>query len=178
LADGSTYKVDENYIRESILYPQAKAVAGYPAMGMPSYQGQLDDDDITGIIEFIKTIDGSQKVEVLQPVVKKTDTAAVGATPVERGKAIVHDTGNLCITCHSIDGSKMVGPSFKGLWGRKEKLSDGSEVLVDEAYIAESIWKPAAKIVEGYGPVMPAMYEGKITEADMKDIIEYLKTLQ
>jgi cytochrome c oxidase subunit 2 len=146
-------------------------------MGMPSYQGQLDDDDITGLIEFIKTIDGSQKVEVVQPVVKKTEAAA-GATPAERGKAIVHDTGNLCITCHSLDGSKMVGPSFKGLWGRKEKLSDGSEVVVDEAYIKESIWKPAAKIVEGYGPVMPAMYEGKITEENMKDIIEYLKTLQ
>ena len=72
----------------------------------------------------------------------------------------------------------MVGPSFKGLWGRKEKLSDGSEVVVDAAYIKESIWKPAAKIVQGYGPVMPAMYEGKLTDENLNDVIEYLKTLQ
>jgi cytochrome c oxidase subunit 2 len=180
LADGSSYKADENYIRESILYPQKKTVAGYPAMGMPSYQGQLSDDDITGLIEFIKTVDGSQKVEPA-PVLatsKKASAAAAGASPADRGKALVNDAGNLCATCHSIDGSNMVGPSFKGLWGRKEKLSDGSEVLVDEAYIKESIWKPAAKIVQGYGPVMPAMYEGKLTEENLNDIIEYLKTLQ
>jgi cytochrome c oxidase subunit 2 len=148
-------------------------------MGMPSYQGQLSDDDITGIIEFIKTIDGSQKVEVAAPVApKKSDAALAGATPAERGKAIVHDTGNLCITCHSLDGSRLVGPSFKGLWGRKEKLADGSEVQVDAAYIKESIWKPNAKIVAGYAPAMPAMYEGKLTDENLNDVIEYLKTLQ
>lgn len=177
LADGSKYKVDENYIRESILYPQAKTVKGYPALGMPSYKDQLKDDEITGLIEFIKTVDGSQTIEVA-PAAPKKSAAAAGATPVERGKAIVHDTGNLCITCHSLDGSQMVGPSFKGLWGRKEKLADGTEVLVDEAYIKESIWKPAAKLVAGYGPVMPAMYEGKLTDENLNDVIEYLKTLQ
>ena len=178
LADGSSYKIDENYIRESILYPQAKVVAGYPAMGMPSYSGQLSDDEITAIIEFIKTIDGTQKVEVQPVVEEKKDAAALAdMTPAERGKALVHDAGNMCITCHSLDGSRLVGPSFKGIWGRKEKMSDGTEIVVDEAYIKESIWKPTAKIVEGYPPAMPAMYEGKLTEENLNDIIEYLKTL-
>ena len=143
---------------------------------MPSYQGQLSDDDITGIIEFMKTIDGTTKVELSQPTVKK-QPAAAGATPAERGKALVNAPDNLCATCHSIDGSKLVGPSFKGLWGRKEKMSDGTEINVDADYIKESIYKPQAKIVEGYGPVMPAMYEGKLSEQDVNDIIEYLKTL-
>jgi cytochrome c oxidase subunit 2 len=146
-------------------------------MGMPSYQGQLSDDEVTGLIEFIKTVDGSQKIEVAAPTAPKK-AAAAGSTPAERGKAIVMDTGNLCSTCHSLDGSQMVGPSFKGLWGRKEKLSDGSEVVVDAAYIKESIWKPGAKLVAGYGPVMPAMYEGKLSDEDLNDVIEYLKTLQ
>jgi cytochrome c oxidase subunit 2 len=178
LADGSTYKVDENYIRESILQPQAKVVQGYPAMGMPSYQGQLSDDDITGLIEFMKTLDGTQKVEVAPALPKKSAASTAGMTPAERGKALVNDSGNLCATCHSIDGSAMVGPSFKGLYGRKEKLSDGSEVTVDDAYIKESIYKPMAKIVQGYGPVMPAMYEGKLSDQDVADITEYLKTLK
>lgn len=178
LADGTTYKADENYIKESILYPQAKAVAGYPPMGMPSYQGQLSDDDITGLIEFMKTIDGTTKVEIAPAAPKKSAASTAAMSPAQRGEALVKDSGNMCATCHSIDGSKMVGPSFKGLYGRKEKLSDGSEVLVDEAYIKESIYKPQAKIVEGYGPVMPAMYEGKLTDENVADIIEYLKTLK
>jgi cytochrome c oxidase subunit 2 len=179
LADGSSYKADENYLKESILYPQAKTVAGYPAMGMPSYQGQLSDDDIHGIIEFMKLLDGSQKIEVAPAVApKKSAASTAGMTPAQRGEALVKDSGNLCATCHSIDGSAMVGPSFKGLYGRKEKLSDGSEVTVDDAYIKESIYKPAAKIVQGYGPVMPAMYEGKLTDENVADIIEYLKTLK
>ena len=178
LADGSAYKVDENYIRESILQPQAKVVQGYPAMGMPSYQGQLSDDDITGLIEFMKTVDGTQKVEVAPALPKKSAAATAGMSPADRGKALVNDAGNMCATCHSIDGSAMVGPSFKGLYGRKEKISDGTEVSVDDAYIKESIYKPAAKIVQGYGPVMPAMYEGKLSDQDVADIIEYIKTLK
>jgi cytochrome c oxidase subunit 2 len=178
LADGATYKADENYLKESIINPQAKTVAGYLAMGMPSYAGQLSDDEIGGIIAFIKTVDGTQKVEVAPAAPKKSDASLAGLTPAERGKALVNDSGNLCATCHSIDGSKLVGPSFKGIWGRKEKMADGSEIVVDAAYIKESIWKPQAKIVEGYGPVMPAMYEGKLSEENVNDIIEYLKTLQ
>ena len=54
LADGSTVKVDENYIRESLLNPQAKIVQGYPAT-MPTFQGLLMDKDIDAIIAFLKT---------------------------------------------------------------------------------------------------------------------------
>ncbi len=46
---------DENYIRESIIYPKAKVVAGYQPV-MPSYKGQLSDDDIDSIVEYLKTI--------------------------------------------------------------------------------------------------------------------------
>jgi cytochrome c oxidase subunit 2 len=147
-------------------------------MGMPSYQGQLSDDDITGLIEFMKTIDGTQKVEVAPALPKKSAASTAGMTPAERGKALVNDSDNSCGTCHSIDGSAMVGPSFKGLYGRKEKLTDGSEVTVDDAYIKESIYKPAAKIVQGYSPAMPPIYEGKLSEQDVADITEYLKTLK
>lgn len=55
LADGSTTDGDDNYIRESILAPQAKIVKGYPPV-MPSFQGQLNDKQITALIEFMKTL--------------------------------------------------------------------------------------------------------------------------
>ncbi|SMO55887.1 cytochrome c oxidase subunit II [Fodinibius sediminis] len=55
LTDGSTVTVDENYLRESILEPSAKVVEGYPDV-MNTYQGQLNDDQINAIIEYIKTL--------------------------------------------------------------------------------------------------------------------------
>lgn len=55
LADGSTVTIDEGYLRESILVPGAKIVAGYPP-SMPPYQGQLDDRQVEGLIEYIKSL--------------------------------------------------------------------------------------------------------------------------
>ena len=55
MADGSSHKVDENYLRESMLDPAAKIVKGF-APSMPTYQGKLSDKDIDGLIEYIKTL--------------------------------------------------------------------------------------------------------------------------
>ncbi len=83
-------------------------------------------------------------------------------------------TGKICMTCHSLDGAKGVGPSFKGLFGREETLSDGTTVVVDEAYLTESILTPNAKVVQGFPPAMPPM----VTEqADVDALIAYIKTL-
>jgi cytochrome c oxidase subunit 2 len=55
LADGSTVEIDENYLRESILEPQAKVRAGYKPV-MPTYQGQLKDEEIASLIAYIKSL--------------------------------------------------------------------------------------------------------------------------
>ena len=55
LADGSTVTVDENYVRKSILQPQAQLVKGYQPV-MPTYAGQLQEEEILGLIEFLKTV--------------------------------------------------------------------------------------------------------------------------
>src|SRR5471030_1031934 len=60
-----------------------------------------------------------------------------------------------CMTCHSIDGSEGIGPTFKGIFGRTTKLTNGSTVAADEAYLRESIVKPEAKIVATFDDVMP-----------------------
>jgi cytochrome c oxidase subunit 2 len=54
--DKGTVKIDENYIRESILEPNAKIVKGFQANLMPSFAGQLTEDQIRAMIEFIKTV--------------------------------------------------------------------------------------------------------------------------
>ena len=55
MADGSKAKVDENYIRESLMYPQARSRPGYPP-SMPSFEGQLKEKEIEGLIAFIKSL--------------------------------------------------------------------------------------------------------------------------
>jgi len=56
LEDGTTAKVDENYLRESILQPNAKIVKGYPKGVMPSLQGQLSENEINALVEYIKEL--------------------------------------------------------------------------------------------------------------------------
>lgn len=96
------------------------------------------------------------------------------ATADVKGKALYTAKG--CFACHSVDGSKLVGPSFKGLWGREEEMTDGQKVLVDEAYFIESVMKPTAKTVKGY--VTGSMPPQQVTEDQTKLIMEYVKTLK
>jgi cytochrome c oxidase subunit 2 len=83
---------------------------------------------------------------------------------------------NLCLACHSVDGQPGIGPTFKGVYHRTEKLKDGSTVTVDEAFIHEKILHPEAKIVAGtYEQEMP---KTELTDQEIDQIIDYLKTLK
>jgi len=62
LADGTTVTADEAYIRESILQPNAKIVAGYQPL-MPTFQGQLTEEQILALTAYIKSLQ-SQPVPV------------------------------------------------------------------------------------------------------------------
>jgi cytochrome c oxidase subunit 2 len=88
---------------------------------------------------------------------------------------------NACLSCHSLDGSKLIGPSFKGVWGINEIVvtnGEEREITVDEEYIKKSIYEPNADIVKGYNQGLMISYKELITEDEIKDIIEYLKTLK
>jgi cytochrome c oxidase subunit 2 len=93
----------------------------------------------------------------------------------ELGKLIYENRG--CATCHSIDGTRGQGPSFKGIWGHEQPLADGKSVIVDANYVRESILQPQAKIVKGFEPIMPT-FQGLLREREILGVIEYLKTLQ
>ena len=62
MADGSRLTVDENYLRESILEPTARVVAGFEPV-MPTYQGRLDDPEIAAVIEYLKSLSGDREEE-------------------------------------------------------------------------------------------------------------------
>jgi cytochrome c oxidase subunit 2 len=62
------------------------------------------------------------------------------------------------------------------LFGRPVKLSDGTTVIADEAYIRESVLYPSAKIVAGYQPIMPT-YKGQVSEEQLLQLMAYIKSL-
>ena len=84
---------------------------------------------------------------------------------------------NACSTCHSTDGSKVIGPSFKGIWGSTMEHTDESTAVVDENYILESLIEPQKKIVNGYQGVMPS-YKGILRDREIQGVIEYIKSIK
>ena len=88
---------------------------------------------------------------------------------------------NACTGCHSLDGSKLVSVTFKGLYGKMETVkTEGLErkVKVDDEYIITSIFEPDRDVVVGYSKGVMKSYKGIIKEDETKKIIEYLKTLK
>jgi cytochrome c oxidase subunit 2 len=80
-----------------------------------------------------------------------------------------------CLTCHSIDGEAGIGPTFKGIYGRPTKLTNGSTVAADDVYLRESIVNPSAEIVDGFDDVMP---KPELTDEEVNAIVEYLENLK
>jgi cytochrome c oxidase subunit 2 len=92
----------------------------------------------------------------------------------EAGKVFVTQSG--CGGCHSIDGSRLTGPTWRGLFGSQVKLSDGRTVTANEAYLIESIHDPNAKVVAGFpANVMPKF---SLTDQQIQAIVSYIETLK
>ncbi len=104
-----------------------------------------------------------------------------GLTPPTKTAFLPNDPGyrllkaKTCLACHSVDGRGGIGPTFNGLYGHPQKLSDGSEVLADENYLRESVHQPNAKVVADFQPVMPTL---PVTDPELDEILTYIKTLK
>ncbi len=102
--------------------------------------------------------------------------AAEAPSAVEAGRQLAQQMG--CTACHSVDGSKLVGPTWKGLFGEEVTLDDGTTVVADEEYLRRSIVDPGAQIVQGFPNVMPKNYKDQLTEEQIQSLIEYIKSLR
>ena len=81
-----------------------------------------------------------------------------------------------CIACHSLDGGKNHGPTLKGSFGSKREFLNGSSLIVDDAYIRESIENPMAKTVQGYLTGMMPPY--KLQQAEYDSLIMFIKSVR
>jgi len=100
-----------------------------------------------------------------------------GAAAKIDGKKLAEQKG--CLGCHSLDGSPGVGPSFKGIMGRREVVvTSGSErtVTVDDAYLRLSILNSRADVVKGFQPIMPTF--GDLKKEEVEALVEFVKGIK
>ncbi len=125
---------------------------------------------------------------------RSTKPAFAQMTPEARGEIWYGVEGGFaCLSCHSTTGAQGVGPTWLGIYGRSESLTDGSTIIVDDDYIRNSILNPDSQIVNGFNPgIMSARDYGALfaeKEAEIladegieidiiADIIAYMQTLE
>jgi cytochrome c oxidase subunit 2 len=90
----------------------------------------------------------------------------------ELGKLVYENKG--CATCHSLDGLRGQGPSWKGIWGQTHRGTDGKDYVVDANYVRQSILQPQAVVVLGYEPIMPT-FQGLLREREILALVEFIK---
>jgi cytochrome c oxidase subunit II len=113
-----------------------------------------------------------------EPDTSSLATAEI-VSPAAQGRDLVRQLG--CNACHSLDGTKIVGPSYRGLFGNEVTvITDGKErtIIADEEYLRRSILEPNADIVKGYNRGLMLSYKDQISGDELEQIIEYIKTLQ
>lgn len=123
---------------------------------------------VTGVRQAEYSVAGAEKHQGEPP-----NHGMPTENPIEAGKQLVQANG--CLGCHTTTGEKLVGPTWKGLYGSQRELQDGTLVTADEAYLHESIVNPTAKIVKGFQPVMPPF--SFLKDEQIQAIIAYIKSL-
>ncbi|MBK7506587.1 MAG: cytochrome c oxidase subunit II [Bacteroidetes bacterium] len=142
-----------------------------------SHSGMLGELVVMPAADFDAWVAEQRKGQALAQDGAATAGEAVllGSSILEQGRLVAAQQG--CLKCHSVDGSRHIGPTFLDLYQRKEKLSTGDLVDADEGYLTKSMMDPAAQVVAGYQNVMPS-YQGRLTPPEVAAVLEYLKSLK
>jgi mono/diheme cytochrome c family protein len=162
---------------------------------MPAYNTQIKVEDRWAIVAYIRALQKSQNVPreeieeynvdlaqleteyedmvAQEEALAEARSAASGEEEISASRGEQLYTANACQTCHSLDGSRLVGPSFTGLYGSERQFADGSSAIADSTYITNSIINSGDQIVESYSNVMPN-YD-YLSEGEVKSLIEFIK---
>jgi cytochrome c oxidase subunit 2 len=116
------------------------------------------------------------EVTAMTPVDYKRwlDESTSGMSLAQNGERLFASMG--CNSCHSGNATAR-GPNLFGIYGSKLTLTDGSQVLVNDAYLRDAILNPSQHVTAGFTPIMPT-YQGQISEDGLIDIVEYIKQLR
>lgn len=189
MTDGKLREVvaDDAYIRASVRTPAKDVVEGFPEGIMPNLSDQINEEQMKAIIAFIKEQRAPENKAVSQPKSKPAVASEAKPLPITPpaatlpagppdGAALFKTKG--CIACHSLDGSKKVGPSLKGIYQSTQKVvTDGKvrEVTADEEYLHRSIHDPNADVVEGFPSNVMPPFGKMLTQGEIDALVKYLK---
>ena len=191
--ESRTLTCDRDYLETAILDPGAEIVEGFPP-AMPPYAGKIPEEDMTGILDYLVSLtadeqsgeepteDKTEEVEETEEKSSAAESTAPAAaeepaSPAKRGAALAAQNG--CLGCHSVDGSKRVGPTLKGFWGSERIVTrDGQEttLVADDDYLSKALREPSLDVVQGYPPAMPP-YPG-LSDEEIQDLRAWLETLK
>lgn len=115
---------------------------------------------VTGLTYIIRTVNSDLDIPELDNEL------------ATRGLEVAQDNG--CVACHTLDGSVGIGPSWVGMYGKTQTMVDGATVVVDDAYIIESITNPDAKQVQGYEKLMVRYF---LPQEDLLALVEFTRQL-
>ncbi len=172
-----TLVVDETYLRDSVRSPEKDVVENFPKGIMPNLSDQINKKQMNAIITFIKAQSRSENKPSAQTSVKPAPGTKMQEKTLD-GKTLFHAKG--CIGCHSLDGSKRVGPSLKSIYQSKQKVvTEGKlhEVTVDKAYLYHSIQHPNADVVEGFEPGIMPPFGTMLSDEEIEALVKYLKEI-
>jgi cytochrome c oxidase subunit II len=95
-------------------------------------------------------------------------------SPAAAGQSMYESLG--CASCHGANGEGGRGPALLGLFNSNVVLNNGQTVAADEGYLRESIINPQAKVVTGFGPIMPS-FQGQVNEEQLLHVVAFVKSL-
>jgi mono/diheme cytochrome c family protein len=155
-ANGFKLSGIENVVRDQIKYPTKGS-------GMPAnlVKGQQADD----VAAYVALCAASMDKQACPGI----------ASAGKGGEGLYASLG--CQSCHSIDGSKSTGPTFKGLYNSKVQLTNGKTVTADDKYLLDSIVDPDLDIVKGYQPgVMTSVIKkGQVSKDQAQQLVDFIK---
>lgn len=166
----------EPVIRQTIVRGRGQIM---PAWGQ-SDGGPLNNEQVSDLVNLIHLGMWEQVEEAAVeqfggvPTPPPLPTPEGGAPEDPQAAAGQQIYQNQCMACHTVNGDDGTGPTWLNLYGSEVTLADGSTVTADDAYIKESILQPAAKVHEGFQPIMPPF---QLSDDDINALIAYMRTL-
>lgn len=182
------------------LYPGAAeriARRGGKSTFMPNLP--LTSDEVGHLIAFLKytsmmntegwppvpKVDGLAFPQATKGPVGATTTSPPPATemiaatdaldPATEGAQVA--TEYACTSCHALNNTKLVGPGWGGLYGRQVTFVDGTTLQADDAYLAESIRTPNAKVVAGHTAGTMPSYATMLSDDEIDAVVAYIRSL-
>lgn len=118
---------------------------------------------------------------------RKATTFQVATEPILKTQVVQNDPHRIgkryaarlgCAACHSLDGGSGIGPTWKGLFGSKRLLADGTTLVADEVYLRRAILDPDTDIADGFAKgIMPTDFGDTLTDKKLIPIIDLIKSI-